>query len=281
MRRRKAQLIFIAVFAISGTGWIGVNECRAALMTIASIVADNGGNLTVGGLTFTFNGDSVTSDTFLNGNKPTAADIIVTTVVDGVRFSLSNPAVLAGQTSMTASITIKYSVASTIGLSTAGLSFRGEAGGVDASSSVKETISGDADATLNVYTIATNDMPKDNNNQNNQSAALAGTPMNLSVTDVGTLFIPNRGDGAKNGASLLGITNTFGVPEPSTFVLAAIATLVGLGVGLRGQAGHSISWAYPSRPGHRSTPIAATGECRIWRPVHSFRRSVHPARSPQ
>ncbi len=159
----------------------------------------------------------------------------MTTVAGGLEFSLSPMATLRGATSTTDKITINYSVTSTLALAKAGLSFGGYASGVDASSSATETLTGDANETLNVFTTATNDMQADNNNQLNQSVALPDKTLSLSVTDVGKLFIPARGGGGTSDTQISTIVNTFTAPEPSTFVLAVIAAVVGLGAGGRGE----------------------------------------------
>ena len=86
-----------------------------------------------------------------------------------------------------------------------------------------------------MYTTATNDMQADNNNRLIQSVGLPDNTLSLSVTDVAKLFIPTRGGGGTSDIQISTIVNTFTVPEPSTFILAAIAAVAGLGAWRRGE----------------------------------------------
>jgi hypothetical protein len=230
MKRRPSRHALIAVLAITAPAWIGLNECQADT-TIADIVKNDGGKFTVGGLTFTFTDTSVSSDTFGDNYTPTASNVLVTAVTGGVEFSLDQMATLRGKVSQTDKITITYSVAAGKGIGAAGLSFTGFAMGIDASSSVTETFPDGHNESINVFTTAVDDDPSHNKGKNNQSASFSDKPMTLSVQDVGQLSIPNRGGPGESDTQLTSMTNTFTiVPEPSSFVLASTAGLVGLGV---------------------------------------------------
>jgi len=237
-----ARLVFralCAVVVIVAFGWLGIKECRADV-TIASIEQNDDGEIKVGGLTFTFkftndNGkitdDAVTSDTFDNKYVVTAANVVVTTNVmtGGLTFTLNSIATLGGKISQTDVVTINYSVASTIGITGAGLSFSGKAmGDPTASSSVTEMLS---DGTMmEVFTTNNGD-----NAKLNQSVAVPNLPVTEFVTDKGKLSIPNMG-GAGSSTELTSITNTFtSVPEPSSFVVVSFTALVWLGVWRRGR----------------------------------------------
>lgn len=231
-----ARLVVRALFAvvlIVAFGWLGTKECCADL-TIASIEQNDQGMISVGSLTFTFftNGEggdtSVSSDTFDNKYVVTAANVGVTTVGGGLQFTFNPTPTLGGATSQTDKVTITYSVADTVGIASAGLSFGGSAeGDSTASSSVTEMLS---DGTMmKVFTMDSGD-----NVQNNQSAAISNLPMTLTVTDTGQLSIPTRGNGATSSTQLTSITNTFNLPEPSSFVVVSFTALVWLGVWWRG-----------------------------------------------
>jgi hypothetical protein len=224
------------MLAMAGPGGMAPNECRAADLSIADIVKNDGGKFTTGNLTFTFDANSVSSDTFGDNYTPTAANVFVTAVAGGIQFSISPMATLRGKVSQTDKITINYSVAATNSIFAAGLSFTGFAMGVNASSSATETFPDGHNEMMNVFTRAVDDKPEDNQNQNNQSVPFPDMPLTLSVRDVGELSIPNRGGPGESDTQITSITNTFAVvPEPSSFVLASTAALGGLGVWWRGR----------------------------------------------
>jgi hypothetical protein len=216
-----ARLARSTVLALAIQAASGLSMCHAD-STIADIVKNDDGKITVGVLTFTFTDSSVTSDQFDGEYTPTAANITVTTVTGGLEFSINPMAALRGAVATTDKITIAYTVSATSGITGAGLSFSGYASGVDASSMTTETFAS-RDDMLNVYTKAVDDMQANNQKQNNQSVALTDKPTSLSVTDVGQLSIPNRGGGGTSDTQISSITNTFTAPEPASWVNGSIA----------------------------------------------------------
>ena len=221
--------------AIATLGWLATDESRAG-STIAQIVMNDGGKFSSGNLMFMFTDKSVSSDQFGDNFTPSADNITVDAVAGGLQFTLSQMATLRGQAQMTKSLTISYTVAATNGIFAAGLSFTGFAMGQDASSSVTETFPGGPNQSLNVFTRGIDDNSNNNMKRFSQGVAFGANPTPLSVTDVATLSIPDRGGTAESDTQFSVIVNTFSVaPEPSSFVLGAIAMLMG-GAGVRWRA---------------------------------------------
>jgi hypothetical protein len=212
----------LTAFVIAIAGWPGHQECRAT--SIQDLLDNSKGLVTYGNLTFTFTDKSVTSDP---AGKPTAAQVDVSAVTNGIMFSFNPMLSLTTPDALDQFVTITYSVSSTSTFTKAGLSFTGGAVDVNTKSEVTETFTGRAEM-LDVYSM------KDNKGkvtgQNNQSVDFNANLMTLAVTDTGHLSTGVRGNGATSTAQLYDITNTFFVPEPSSFVLGAIAAVVGLGV---------------------------------------------------
>lgn len=234
MNGRQRFRALVPVVVIVAFTWLAAKECHADI-SIADIVANDNGIYKTGGLTFTFTKTSVSSDEFGENFTPTAANILVSNVPGGVTFTLSQMATLRGQAAKTDKFTITYSVAATSGIASAGLSFSGFVKGDAASSSATETFPDGHNEMLKVFTTGTDDDPKNNDNQNNQKVPFPDMPMTLKVMDVGQLSIPDRGGDASSDTQISSITNTFSVvPEPSSFVMVSIATLVGAGVWWRG-----------------------------------------------
>lgn len=190
---------------------IGFGETRAA--TIQSLIDNNNGMIQVGMLKFTFEAGAVTGDR-------TAAQIEVTPVdSNGIEFRLNPGFMLLSDmvAAQTQSVTITYTVMSICSFTAAGM---------DSGNFAQNTANGaSAGATT---TFAENNVmlykgspPPDTV----KMAAIPNLPTTLTVTNVGRVHVPLRGQGgSQDEAQLTTITNTFAVvPEPSTFALAALA----------------------------------------------------------
>jgi hypothetical protein len=221
MNRRLAIRVLLGILMIAGPTGLGLPECRAGT-SIQDLLDNSNGKVTYGGLTFTFTASSVSSDP---AGNPTAAQIDVSQVTNGIMFDFNPMLSLTTANASTQTVTITYSVTATYNVTTAGLSFSGTAVDISTRSQVTETVAGGNDMTVYVN----QDGDGNTTRQTSQSVSLDPPAKTLAVTDVGTLTVPTRGGGATSTAQLYSIVNTFSVPEPSSLVTGSIAVLVGLG----------------------------------------------------
>lgn len=185
---------------------------RAA--TIQELIDNNNGMITVGGLKFTFDKDSV------SGNRNAMQIEVVPVGNNGLEFQL-NPIIMlvsnmtAGQTEK---VTITYTVMSTAEIYAAHL-------GV--SSFARDTRNGAAaggtemfaEDNLMLYQGTEPPMIV-------RDGFFANPLMMLTVTNMGSATVPVRGPGGQDEAQLRSITNTFDVvPEPASVVLASLGAL--------------------------------------------------------
>ncbi len=221
MNRRLAIHGLLGILMVAGPTGLGARVCRAGT-SIQYLLDNSDGKVTYGGLTFTFTGSSVSSDP---AGNPTAAQVNVSQVTNGIMFDFNPMLSLTTADASTQTVTITYSVTATYNSSTAGLSFTGTAVDISTRSQVTETVAGGNDMTVYVN----QDGDGKTTRQTSQSVMLDPPAKTLAVTDVGTLRVPTRGGGAKSTAQLYSIINTFSVPEPSSFISGSIAILAGLG----------------------------------------------------
>jgi hypothetical protein len=238
MNLRLAIRALSTLLVIAASGWLGHRECRAAMSLQDILGANDTATLTSGFLTYSFNKATVLSSTFPQDRAPTLATVFVSTVPSGLTFTFDPSLRVGGPTAQNFNVTLSYTVTSTASIIGAGLSFvsvvpdlaDNNLSNPEASASVNEMVTNDL--TLKVF--RTNDQQSVQTLQNNQSASVPAT-MSLSITDTANVSISDRGNGATSQSELDSLTNTFFVPEPSSFALTSIATTVGLGVAWRGR----------------------------------------------
>jgi hypothetical protein len=206
--------VVVAICCFLSAVWMAPHDIYAG--TIASIVANDNGKLTVGTFTFTFTDQSV------SGNPAVTSDQVSVAAVgtNGIEFTID---LGSGQglrldskgdgVARSASIDIKYTVASTVNIGGAGLDNNAfaqfKANG--AYSQVTESLGNGS--TLFKGSGATS--------QANVLGVNFTGVASLDVDNAGALYTPPRGAGPnQDEAQLSTITNTFGVvPEPATIWL--------------------------------------------------------------
>ena len=216
---RRGLLAVLAGFVLTS-----MSDSAARGGTIQDIL-DSGGSTTVGALKFTFTKDSA-SGTGQNGAL-TVKDVTVESVAGGLTFAASPFLDLKSQTVASLDLTLLFTVTALDSgrISGSTLSFKPglvETGGM----SEVDTTFTDRNETLRVF--------KSNNNETitqklTNSVTFDDRPNSLSVKDVAKLSL-TVAQGNQRTIQLQDLTNTFTVvPEPSTWGLAMIAGLVGLG----------------------------------------------------
>ena len=206
--------VIVTVCWLTAAGWIAPHNTFAG--TIASIVTNDNGKLTVGTFTFTFTDQSV------SGNPAITADQVNVAAVgtNGIEFTID---LGSGQglrldskgegVAKNLSIDIKYTVVSTVKIGGAGLDDNAFAQFKPNGAYSQVTESLGNGSTLFKGSGATS--------QDNALSANFDGVASLEVDNAGALDTPPRGAGPnQDEAQLSIITNTFGVvPEPATIWL--------------------------------------------------------------